>query len=487
MVVGESSAPGQDRQARHGRRTQLDAGKLFGAVGALWGFAIGAQPLFDNSLFTHLVTGRLILQTGTIPSSDPYSFTAPGIDWVVQSWLVSWLYAGVEAWFGVFGLRLFIGFVTGLVGVLVWQLTRPARTIAGRMIAAGFVLAIGSEMWSGRPLVVGLALLCVALLAADGRLDPRWLVPAMWLWVNSHGSFPLGLVALGCLVLGRRLDGGDARVELSALRWAAIGTLAGVVSPVGPKLLLFPVELLQRADGLRKIVEWSSPDFSVAYGRIFLVQLMLAVLLLVRRPSWRAAIPMIVFGAAALFALRNITAASIVLVPGMARGLRDLRSIRSGDRSPVLLAAAGLLFAGLLAATVSLLGRPAFALGSYPQRAVAWLDQHDRRGAGHRLLHSDVNGNYLELLYGPDATVFFDDRVDMYPPDLLRSYVALLQGRPGWEELLDRCAIDTVLWDRTKPLSQLLAGSPRWRITYQDDSVMVAERRGPTPPVPERC
>ena len=50
----------------------------------------------------------------------------------------------------------------------------------------------------------------------------------MWLWVNVHGSFPLGLVALAALAIGRRLDGASPTVELAApLKWAVIGTALG--------------------------------------------------------------------------------------------------------------------------------------------------------------------------------------------------------------------------------------------------------------------
>ena len=58
-------------------------------------------------------------------------------------------------------------------------------------------------------------------------------------------------------------------------------------------------------------------------------------------------------------------------------------------------------------------------------------------------------GNYLELLYGTDADAFIDDRVDMYPPEVVDDYLALLHGAPGWEQVLDRRGVDLVLWDRS--------------------------------------
>src|SRR5690606_15093214 len=59
---------------------------VVGAVIVLVGAYIGTDRLSDNSFFTHLATGRYILEHG-FPHGDVYSFTAPGERWVVQSWL----------------------------------------------------------------------------------------------------------------------------------------------------------------------------------------------------------------------------------------------------------------------------------------------------------------------------------------------------------------------------------------------------------------
>lgn len=77
-------------------------------------------------------------------------------------------------------------------------------------VAVGGALAIGGTLWSERPMMFGLLFLAVSLLAAEGRLRTGWLVLVGWTWVNVHGSFPLGLVALGALALGAHLDGAGA-------------------------------------------------------------------------------------------------------------------------------------------------------------------------------------------------------------------------------------------------------------------------------------
>ncbi|MGZ4707219.1 MAG: hypothetical protein ACXWBN_00595 [Acidimicrobiales bacterium] len=463
--------------ARTKRRWPPVTSLVLGVGFAVWGVSIGIDQLSDNSFFTHLATGRLILANG-IPHHDLYSFTAAGEPWVVQSWLASVLYGWIDSWFGVVGLRLLMAALTGALGAMVWRLTRPARSLAGRIVIAGCVLGVGSSVWAPRPLLIGLVLLTIALLVAEKGLDPRWLLPVFWLWVNVHGSFPLGLVALGCLWIGARADGKDGAVELRGLLWGGAGTLLGAVSPLGPVLLIFPVRLLGRMDVLRQVIEWQSPSFSSAWTRLFLIQVVIAVLALVRRPSYRAAIPLVVFTAAALLGVRNIAVASIVLVPGTARGLADLGSIRGDRRSPVNAVAIGVVvLVGALLLSNGL-AKPAWQLEAFPVDAVSWLDQNGMHRDDLHMATPDTVGNYLELVYGDQAHAFVDDRVDMYPKPVVEDFVVLLHGAPGWRAVLDRRDVDLVLWERSEPLTNLMAESSDWRIIYSDPSWVVGCRRG---------
>ena len=68
---------------------------VVGGTFVIWGTVVGLERLHDNSFLTHVATGRLILAHG-VPTRDPYTFTALGRPWVVESWLASVLYRGVE-------------------------------------------------------------------------------------------------------------------------------------------------------------------------------------------------------------------------------------------------------------------------------------------------------------------------------------------------------------------------------------------------------
>ena len=127
---------------------------VFTALVALFGWVAGIARLSDNSFFWHLRTGEWILDHGTVPRHDVFSFTAPGTKWVAQSWLAELTYGGLNRTFGAFGIRVFVGLVGAAVGVLAYRLAlRLCRsTLRAFAISAAALLCVFA-LWSERPLV----------------------------------------------------------------------------------------------------------------------------------------------------------------------------------------------------------------------------------------------------------------------------------------------------------------------------------------------
>ncbi|MGQ0430968.1 MAG: hypothetical protein ACT452_01015 [Microthrixaceae bacterium] len=460
------------------RRGGPTLGSAVGAIVVSTGWVIGLRPLADNSFFTHLATGRVILDAGSVPTTDPYTFTAHGSDWLVQSWLASVLYASVERMAGASGLRVLMGLVAALLTSLAWRLSRPAAAIVPRLVIGVVFVVTGAELWSERPLMLGLVALACVMLAADGVLDPRWLIPIGWVWVNVHGSFPLGLVYLAVLAVGRRLDGSAPVLELRALGWLTGGVLLGAIGPLGPGVLTFPLELLSRQDVLRNVIEWQAPRFDSLSQRMFLVSLALVVIALIRRPSYRAGLVVATFTVAALLGSRNLTLTSLVFVPILAEAAPSWGSLRAGARTPVAATLSVVaLAAGTLFATVRL-GQRDFELRGYPVDAVAFLLEHDVDLQGHHLAAQDIVGNFLELVEGPGARVFYDDRFDMFPSDVSEAHLALVRSAPTVRTELLRYDVELVLWDRVSATGQRLVVDPTWRVLFTDEHWVLACERG---------
>ena len=230
------------------------------------------------------------------------------------------------------------------------------------------------------------------------------------------------------------------------------------------------IELLDRTDVLRSVVEWQSPSFDATWARIFGAQVALAVLVLVRRPSYRAAVPLVVFTAAALLGLRNAPVASLVLLPGLATGLAGLGSLDGRRREPAgaVVAAAVLVVAAVV--VVGALGEDDYDLRAYPTGSLAWAEEVGLAGSPDaRLVTEETVGNLLGLQLGTDARVFLDDRVDMYPVPVVEDYLALARGGSGAVDVLDEWDVDAVLWPADGALTALLRATGDWDVVHVEE------------------
>lgn len=427
--------------------------------------ATGAAALSDNSFLTHLTTGRRILE-GHLPSTDPYSFTAYGHPWVIQSWFASLLYGLTYNIGHGAGLRLMVAVISALIAAVLWRLSRSVRSIVVRLAVVAPAILIGTVVWGPRPLLFGLLGFVLLLLILVEERDPRWLIPIMWIWVNTHGSFPLGIVLIVVYGIGVWFDHGSVTHVIRTFKWAIGGTILGAVSPLGPKLLWFPIALLSKQSVLDAMIEWRAPGFQVTWQRMFLLTIVAAFAFAPRLPEgrrYRVLLPAVVFVALGLTAVRNIGLATFVLTPLLAAELHDVGSLAGNVRSRSYTVMAATLAAVTIAVVGVRLSQPSFDLSGFPVTAIDWLQAHGRLGPDHRLAAKDVVGNYLEFRSEGRVKVFIDDRVDMFPASVVNDERTLLKASKDWQEPLDRWHIDTILWDSDDPLATVLAESPKWK------------------------
>src|SRR4051794_19135871 len=101
-----------------GRHVRLPAAILGPFVSLVAAIAM-ARPAIDPDLNWHLRTGHLIVSSGAIPTTDPYSFTHHGALWVEHEWLWQVAMAVVDSLSGTLGViavnSLLVGFTLALV------------------------------------------------------------------------------------------------------------------------------------------------------------------------------------------------------------------------------------------------------------------------------------------------------------------------------------------------------------------------------------
>ena len=481
------SAPADHETAAPGSRVPGSGlGWVFTAFFGVFGWATGLAKLSDNSFFWHLRTGEYILDHG-IPHHDVFSYTAPGTKWIAQSWLAEVTYALLYRNIGGVGIRFFVGAVGAGIGILSYRLA--LRLVRDRMVAFGLTAAALAgiyTVWSERPLLIGVLFLLVLLWVVEvpdsivGR-HPMVVVPVlMWLWANTHGTYQLGFAYLGLHLIGRWCDGarpwrGRERTLLVA---GAIAFAAVFVNPYGVGLVTFPIDLLSRGDILSHIVEWRSPDFRQSWGIALALWIGVYVFALARgrhrvtRRDLIVTLPMLFL---ALWAVRNVAIAPLICLPVVARAFaRDQEKERETSRQLVTAAVALLVFAAVLMGFEAT-QEATFATDNFPVKALEYVQHHE--GLGGRLLTNDAAAGYVILRYAPDQKVFIDDRYDMYPTSVIYDYFTLSSGRPGWDRILDRYRVETIVWKRDTPLASLLDESTDWKRVYLNDIDAVWERR----------
>jgi hypothetical protein len=475
-VAGRSAHVGDELKVEYTCatvRSQSLPARVLALVAIGWVVIIANAPWGDNSALTHLETGRRIL-SGAIPRSDPYTFTAPGASWTVQSWLPSATMALFERVDAVAGVSVFRAVLVAVVASVGWMLCTGSDRVMTRAISIIPFLAIGQNVWSERPLMIGLACVGILLLAFDRRV-PMWaLIPAGWIWVNSHGSFALAPLLIATIVLGEVADARSWRVpSLRVGAWMAGGLVAGVLGPLGFATVRFPLVLSQRSASFRGVVEWQAPSFTSGTDRWFLVSIGLCIASVVVRPSWKTAGVVALTMVLALTSQRNIAIASLCTVWITTHSLGRLGSFlapRPVGLERRLLGAGAL--ASLIICSAWFAGR--LGTGGYPVAALAHLEQSN---AG-RLAAPDFVGNFVTSASRGQRAVMFDDRVDVLPESVIDDELALLRGTPEWRDVLGKYDIATVLWSSQRPLSALLAQSTDWAIVWTDGEWIVAERVG---------
>lgn len=459
---------------------------IFTVAFAVFGFSLGVQRLWDNSLFWHIRTGEWILDHG-IPHHDPYSYTHHGIHWIAQSWLAELLYGvAYRSALGGYGIRLLNGVIFATIAVLALRMAlRLSRDVVRAVLVTAASLLGLIAIGSPRPLIFGvlafLALVWVVELPETrvGRWAPIAIPVIMWFWANTHGTFELGFAYLALHFAGRWLDG--HRPTAGPERRLALGSLIALalvfVNPYGVELVLFPIELLRRSDVLSHIMEWQSPSLRTDQGKYFAIWLVVfvgAIAHTVRRLGWRDSMLAATFIILAFWAQRNIILAPLVLLPVFARAVsvdheREATPVRFGLIFVIMLA--------LLCVRDGVHGATEknFAFDPYPVKAMRYLDTHGL--LGRRILNDDGWGGYIILKFWPRQAVFIDDRYDMYPVSFSNEYFGLADGARGWQKTLRKYNIETVVWPPSRPLSQLLDSSPDWTRVQRDKTAVVFVRK----------
>lgn len=502
--LAPAAAPAPTRRPRPAAasptRYQVGLVVTLGAV-----FLIALAPKLDTDLWWHLQDGLYIATRHAVATRDYLSFTFAGHPWTDHEWLSDLtLYVCYRA-AGLWGT--IIAFAAVICATFALVYVRMARMGVHRMLCLFVLFAAcvaSSATWGARPQMLTLFFLAVFALLLDGWRESRdrrllILFPLITvLWTNLHGGWVLGLGLMGVTLCGEILNrtaGHEEALEGGDLRALAVTLLlclaAAAINPAGIREVLYPLVWIAPSAYSNLLTEWVSSDFHQPVVMVFegLLLAFVAAFFIGRpRLNWTHLLTFLAFTYLALGQSRNVAVWSVVMSPLLAGYLHQSLGTRTHAPEPragsrrlhprtekrinvALLVLAGALYIFEAIHFVNPAALRASERIQYPAGAVEYMAEHRLPS---RTFASYAWGGYVLWKLYPRYRDFIDGRANtLFDTAILDDYVTATTGRPGWQSVLTRWHVGTVLIEPGSPLASLLTESRQWRRVYLDHTAAV--------------
>jgi hypothetical protein len=478
----------------------LETRRVLVLLAALGLFAMAARNVTDPDVWWHLRNGELIIQTHSVPRTDPFSFTRFGQAWVNHEWLSDVLI------FSLYRLTGWSGLILAFTSIIATSLLLVFLRCPGHPFVAAIITVWGAVAsapnWGVRPQMLSLLLASILLLLLERSDDhPNrvwWSVPVMLLWVNLHGGYAIGIVLLALFLLGGVLDVafGFRQWPRMAPRLRKLGLVLAaclVVVPLNPngvRMYWYPLQTLHSPSMQNYIEEWLSPNFhDVKYLAVLLMILavMVGLTLSPRRLRPRELLLLLATLLATLRSVRHTPIFVLVTVPllcglvydylGEATPLylRELRRSQPMARIRLVNAVVLVAFATFALAHVRSVVRQQAATEAqaFPEAAASFISTE--RPPDPVLNYDNWGGYFIWKLY-PEYRVYIDGRADLYGDAFLDNFAASYYLKSQWRGPLTQWSIRTVVLPGDAPLVTALSSIPGWRRIYVDSQAVILTR-----------
>jgi len=458
-------------------------------------FCCVPRSMADPDIWWHLRNAQMLVSTHQFIGTDVYSFTARGARWMNHEWIAELPFYFGWAVDGERGVYLItVAAVESLILGIFVLAYRKSRNLGGALMVSLVAALLSTVSYGPRTILFGWLLLTVELLILDAsENDERvlWGLPVLFaVWVNTHGSWLIGLVMMGGfgVLEARRFRHGklfcdgmrrSRLVRLGAMWIASVGAL--FVNPYGWPLVAYPFNLAFRQKlNVANVLEWKSLDLHSPRGLILLGLIALLVASqLGRGREWRlyelAYLSLGVY--AALTYTRFLVLFSVVAAPVMAASFSIEEHEERGRRrmSPMLSGAVVFFLLCLVYARFRDASRSgAKEEAAFPAEAIPFLVAHPLQG---RVFNECLWGGYM-IWHLRAMPVFIDSRLDIFEYNgTLKDYLDIVRVNNSLA-LLDRYHIQYVFFEKDTPLVYLLRHAGGWKVDFEEHNLILLERSG---------
>ena len=455
-------------------------------------FMMENKGIQDPDIWWHLRNAEYLFQHHQLPRQDMFSFTVAGYPWINHEWLAEIPYYLAWRAAGLVGVKILTIAVIELIFLgLVYLCYQESRNFKASVAACCLSIFLATVSFGPRTVLFGYLYLVVLLIILQRFRQkgtaPLWLIPPLFcLWINTHGSWSLGLVVFGIIAVAGLAKGTWGRLEAAPwtpLQWRKllITGLASVaalfLNPFASRLVLYPFDLAFRQKlNISHVAEWVSVDFHDSRGKLVLLVLLgLFLSSLLRNRRWTLTeLGLLLFGLySGLTYIRFLFLLAVLAAPLIAKVLDFVPPYRPQDDTPFINAFVILL---LIGAILYYWPKSAELERSveqhYPAQVLPFLKAHPPAGP---MLNFYLWGGYLGW-NDRNVKVFVDSRVDIFEyAGVLQDYLDLVALKQPMS-LLDKYHIQCVLFPPAEPLTYVLEHDPRWKVIYSDQLSVMLER-----------
>jgi hypothetical protein len=461
--------------------------------------------VWDIDFWWHIAAGRNILESGVIPSIDPFGMydaaNACGQTELKSEWLGQVLLYSVFRWFDLDGIIYFRAGVLALCLVTVYLRSRlsgsnSSFSLVFTALAGLVILHHNGE----RPQLFSFLLLSLTFLLLDYFMcnGKRWLLycipPVMLLWSNTHAGALMGVAALGLFSIGyvlenirgsslsfiSRLNSSQNRLMLSVV---GLSCIILVASPSG--LDSFKCILFQQSGSIRETVsEYASPWSlwpSTLYYWAFIGVTLASLPGFYCKTYLKQGALVLVLGSFSVVSYRYIPLFVLVAAPYVAASLNRMMSriklFTTALHLSALLVALAFLGYGFKQGKVFQHG---LQEQRFPVGAVAFIKANR---LGGKMFNSMNWGGYLLWNLSGTTNLFIDGRT--LDPYRVAPYTNILWTTPDGLRFFEQANFDLVLLPYSNAFGgkrysiiDYLQNNPDWQVVYQDGSGYLFAKRG---------
>ncbi|HEY85226.1 MAG TPA: hypothetical protein G4N96_08975 [Chloroflexi bacterium] len=456
----------------------------------------------DGDLGRHITLGEVILQTGRIPTQDPFSHTMRGQALTPHEWLADVFFALAYRLAGLNGVVWLCALLIALTFTLLFTQTWKRSKLI--LLALGMVLwavAASSLHFLARPHLWTMLFLVLWAWGLEtlrrGEGFRWWLLPLLMLvWVNTHGAFIAGFVVWGAYSVAGIAYQKDKKPALKKdylWNWGRIGALsalATLLNPAGWRLWETTFGFLRNRYLVSHTAEYMPPDFHNSSTWPFLLLVVFSVLLLALKGKKLLPVHALLltgWTAMALYSTRNVPLYAIIAAPILAEAAAEQWHIAGGLQSrlgTMEVSLKGVLWpVAFVVITGSALVRGAqldfegrgnrFLPETFPVQAADWLEENLQEG---RAFNYFPWGGYLLYRFQGQLPVFIDGQTDFYGEALTREYEQVITQADGWPKTLEKYRVDWAILPADLPLVEALARDLGWQVVYRDETAAILHK-----------